>query len=327
MDADLALITAQQRGFFLRSQALDAGYSERELTHHVRSREWHRLRRGAHAPHEVIAGLDAAGRHVLTARTVLAQLGGSAVLTSYSALAALSVPVWGVDLDSIHVHRGPRGTSRREAGLVHHVGPLDDADIVEQDGLRLVRGAVSLLDAIRTVAFDPGVVLADGAMRQLGIEPQETRELLEERRDWAGSINASRVLRFADGRAQTVGESRARLLMARIGITPSHLQYPVMRSDGRQIAVVDLYVEDIQTAVEFDGRLKYGRELYEKADPETEVRLGEVVWREKRREDSIRDEGHEVVRIVWSELDGHDALLAQRFRKAADRARRYRPVG
>ena len=98
------------------------------------------------------------------------------------------------------------------------------------------------------------------------------------------------------------------------------LQREIRELDGRLVAITDLYIELIRTAVEFDGKLKYGRELYEKSGLIRDVDLGQVVWNEKRREDQVRDLGHEMLRIVWHELDGHDRQIHGRFMRAARRA-------
>lgn len=115
--------------------------------------------------------------------------------------------------------------------------------------------------------------------------------------------------------------------MARIGLPRPTLQHRVHDSTGRLIGITDLYVDEIVTAVEFDGRLKYGRVLYESSGEPDQVDVGEVVWREKIREDAIRDEGNEMVRIVWHELDGHDRQVAGRFDRAAKRSQRGRRAG
>ncbi len=54
--------------------------------------------------------------------------------------------------------------------------------------------------------------------------------------------------------------------------------------------------------IEFDGRVKYGRGADE-VDPFGHRRAGrDVLWQEKRREDTLRELGYEVVRVVWSDL-------------------------
>jgi hypothetical protein len=327
MDGELSRLVAAQRGFFLRSQALDCGYTPREVRELLRSRAWVRIRHGAYAPAELVTDASAAARHLLVVRAAVAKLVGEVVVTHVSGLAALSVPLWGVDLGQVHVHRDAERSSRREAGIVHHSGSLPDSQIIEVDGLLVAIPERAALDACRSESFEAGVVLMDGARRLDRFDDEHARQILEDQRDWHGSVRASRVLAFSDPKSQTVGESRTRVLMARIGLPKPTLQHRVHDSTGRLIAITDLYVHEIVTAVEFDGRMKYGRELYERSGEPDQVDVGEVVWREKIREDSIRDEGHEMVRIVWHELDGRDTQVAGRFDRAARRSRRGRLAG
>ena len=133
------------------------------------------------------------------------------------------------------------------------------------------------------------------------------------------------MLRFSDGAAETVGESRSRVMIARIGLPAPQLQRCIYRSDGSLLARTDFFFEEFKTVGEFDGKQKYGRSLYEKNGRIEEVDLGEVVWQEKRREDAIRDEGNEMVRWVWFEVHGRDDEMRKRFQRAFDRADRRRP--
>jgi hypothetical protein len=327
MDGELARICAQQHGFILRSQARDCGYSDDAIATLVKGRAWTRLRRGAYALTAYVESLSPAQRHVLVFRAVAARLDGPVVAAGPTALAALNVPVWGFRLSAVHVHRDEGKTARTDAGVVHHTGHLRDQDILEVDGILVALPSRSLVDAARMLPFEAGVVLADGVLRLLLPDVAESMAILESQRDWPGSIVASRVLKFADGRSATVGESRGRVLIARLGLPAPRLQRQIVDSDGELIATTDYYFEGLDTAGEFDGRLKYGRALYEQSGSLEDVDLGDVVWQEKRREDAVRDEGNEMVRIVWSELDGHDAQVKGRFLRAFGRAaQRRRPA-
>jgi hypothetical protein len=327
MDGELSRLVAAQRGFFLRAQALDCGYSPREISELLRSKAWVRIRHGAYAPADRLIGATPAARHLLVVRAAVAKLAGDVVVTHVSGLAALGVPLWGVDLSEVHLHRDAERSSRRDAGVVHHLGALPDSQVVEVDGLFVAIPERSSLDACRSVGFEAGVVLMDGARRLDQFDDDLAREILEEQRDWHGSVRASRVLAFSDPLAQTVGESRTRVLLARLGLPRPRLQHHVRDSDGRLLGITDLYIDEIVTAVEFDGRLKYGRALYERSGEPDQVDVGEVVWHEKVREDAIRDQGNEMVRIVWHELDGHDREVAGRFHRAGQRSRRGRRAG
>jgi hypothetical protein len=75
-------------------------------------------------------------------------------------------------------------------------------------------------------------------------------------------------------------------------------------------------VAEFRTLGEFDGKIKYGRLLKPGEQP------GDVVWREKLREDALRRLGWEVVRWTWAELM-NPALLDRRRRAAFELGLRY----
>jgi hypothetical protein len=86
-------------------------------------------------------------------------------------------------------------------------------------------------------------------------------------------------------------------------------QFEVVDGDGRTVARTDFGWEDQRTVGEFDGKIKYGRLVRPGEKPE------DAVFREKIREDRIRDLGWEVVRWTWADLDQPE-LLANRLQRA-----------
>lgn len=78
----------------------------------------------------------------------------------------------------------------------------------------------------------------------------------------------------------------------------------------------DFYFEEERTIGEFDGKGKYLRSLRPEDD------AGEIVWREKKREDALRSTGNEVARVIWLDLD-HPKEVETRFRNAFARARQW----
>ena len=323
MDGELGRLAAAQGGFVYRWQALDQNVSEQQIAALVRRKHWVRLRRGAYATKDTVQNLTPAERHVLVLRAAMGNLSGRVVATGHSALAVYGVPLWGVALRDLHVHREAARSSRREAGISHRRGAIDEEEIRSIRGLLVTSPERAVVDACREIGFEGGVVLADGARRLLDFDLSAARDIVERQRDWPYSSRASTALSFSDPRAATVGESRARVLLARLGVPKPDLQRSIL--DARRqtlLGVTDFYVDEYATAVEFDGQLKYGRALYEQTGTLERVDLGDIVWQEKRREDAIRDEGHEMVRLVWSELDGQDRSVAARFQRAFGRAGR-----
>jgi hypothetical protein len=125
------------------------------------------------------------------------------------------------------------------------------------------------------------------------------------------------VVRFADARSESVGESRSRLALHELGLGPTALQHAIRRPDGALVGRADFAWEPQRVVGEFDGRVKYGRFLRPGQDP------GDAVFAEKRREDAVRDEGWEVVRWTWTDLTVPDRI-GERVRRALDRGARRR---
>jgi hypothetical protein len=125
-----------------------------------------------------------------------------------------------------------------------------------------------------------------------------------------------RAVRFADGRSESVGESRSRVLLHGLGLMPSTLQLEVCDSSGRLLGRTDFAWEDAGVVGEFDGRIKYGRLLRPGQEP------GDAVFDEKLREDAIRDQDLGVVRWIWRDLTPQ--VLGPRVHRALVRGRRGR---
>lgn len=115
-----------------------------------------------------------------------------------------------------------------------------------------------------------------------------------------GRARVERVIDFADGRAESVGESLSRVRIHELGFPAPELQRPL--SDRRGLIGFGDFAWD-ELIGEFDGRVKY-------ADPAMlQGRApSEVVVREKRREDRIRATGRRMTRWVWSDVMPAGAL-------------------
>jgi hypothetical protein len=101
----------------------------------------------------------------------------------------------------------------------------------------------------------------------------------------------------------SVGESRSRVAMARLGVATPVLQWKVVGPAGRVLGTADFGWPEHGYAGEFDGFVKYGRLL---------LRPGEVpaeaVFAEKRREDGMRTVLRGLARWVWAEIDAFEEV-------------------
>jgi very-short-patch-repair endonuclease len=160
------------------------------------------------------------------------------------------------------------------------------------------------------------LVAADGALRVGLATREDVSEALDAVRQHPHSAGIEEMLRHADGRHESPGETRLAHALRLLGIAAT----PQVRIPGSN-AVVDFLVDEATVVIEFDGRVKYGRGADE-LDPFGRRREGrDVLWHEKQREDRLRELGYEIVRVTWSDLDSPQEL-AVRIRRAVVRSRR-----
>lgn len=304
MNLKLKHLAANQGNVVTRRQALDAGISDDEISRRIRSSEWVAIRRGAYVPRETWNELSVEDRHRAKVHAVALRLHGPFVFSHTSAAVLLGLPIWNVDLETVHVTRPVGSSTRREADLWHHVCKLGDEEVTDAFGLQLTNGTRTVIDNARSLPLEAAVAIADAALHKEQTTKDTLLERLNSMRTWPGARSAGSVVEFADGRAESVGETWARIVMEAVGLPRPELQVVLATGDR-----VDFLFREYNTVVEFDGRHKYGRLLKEGEEP------GDVVWREKRREDRIRSRGYRVVRLVWADLHNPE-VVAGRIRRA-----------
>ncbi len=286
-----------------------AGITDDELR---RLREQRRLtvvRRGAYVPSDDPRLDDAAGRHALAVCAAVRHLSPDTVVSHVSAAVLHGLTVWDVPLGRVHVTRDRRSGGRRTRTLHVHTAALDADEIVQVGGIAVTAVPRTVADLARTLPFEAALVVADTALYRHRATPAALAEAAARAAGRAGSPAARRVAAAADPRAESPGETRSRVAIKRAGLPPPTLQHEVPELRAR----TDFYWEEFRTVGEFDGKAKYGRGLRPGEDP------GEAVYREKRREDALRDLGFQVVRWTWDEL-GTFTGPAGRLRRAFDRA-------
>jgi hypothetical protein len=247
----------------------------------------------------------------------MASLRRPAVVSHQSAAVLHGLPLWGVRLDRVHVTRRPPASSEVGRSLRAHVARLADHEVTEVDGLPVTDPVRTALDLARSLPLEPAVVLLDAALHRDLVQQPLLADRAQEMPGTRGGRSAVRALGLADGRSESVGESRSRVLLHRLGLAPSTLQRTIHSESGRELGRADFAWEEERVVGEFDGRVKYGRVLRPGQDP------GAVVFEEKRREDAIRDEDWGMVRWVWSELVP-GTVVGERVRRARARGRRRR---
>jgi hypothetical protein len=286
-----------------------AGITDDELRRLRVQRRLTVVRRGAYVPSDDPRLDDAVARHALAVRAVTHSMSPDAVVSHVSAAVLHGLTLWDVPLDRVHVTRNRRYGGRRTETLHLHTVGLEPAEIVEVDGIAVTSVPRTLADLARLLPFERALVVADAALYRERTTPVALADAVARAAGRRGSPPARRVAAAADGRAESPGETRSRIAIARARLPPPTLQHEVPELRVR----TDFYWKEFRTVGEFDGKVKYGRSLRPGEDP------GEAVYREKLREDALRDLGLKVVRWTWDELDGFTAP-AERLRRAFARS-------
>jgi hypothetical protein len=290
----------------LRPQALAAGLVDDEIRRRRRRGEWATLQRGAYLVGPPLQ--DPRRQHLFAVQATCAGLRVPAVVSHSSAAALHGLPLWGLPLRQVHVTREPPARSGDERRLRSHVARLGGDDVVLVGATPVTSVARTVVDLARSLPFEPALVVADAALAGGMTTAEQLTAVLDAGAGTRGTRSARRVIGAADGRSESVGESRSRALMIDAGLPVPDLQVEVRGADGRLIGRCDVGWRDRRLLGEFDGRVKYGRLLRPGQEP------GDAVFEEKRREDALRDQRWGMVRWVWAELAAPSTLVARWLR-------------
>lgn len=214
------------------------------------------------------------------------------MLSHQSAASLHRLPLLKGELDSVHLLSGKtRGGHKRGRRHIHAGTPGDSTTVT--DGVRVTSLARTAVDVAAAGSFAQALVVLDGALR-LGVTPESLAGELAVRRR-AGIAVARRALACADGDSESVGESWSRAQFILAELPPPRLQ--VCHQCRTQRPRVD-FDWDGRLVGEFDGFVKYGREFLRPGEAPADA-----VFREKVREDELRERGLMVVRWTWRDLE------------------------
>jgi Transcriptional regulator, AbiEi antitoxin len=294
--ADALRTITREHQVFLRREALELGLEDRVLRKAIRQNQLVKVRHGAYAFADDWSALDELGRHRVLGRAALRTLGDRVAASHHTACALLDLDLWDVPLDVAHVTRLDGGAGRQESDLWHHEGLVLPEDVRLMNGFQVMRPARAALESAMLSGIERGLVTVNSGLHRKLYDSADLTAQHELMQSWPDSQHLHVVTRLADGRIESVGESRALFLFWSQRLPMPELQFEV-REGGRLVAVTDFAWPEHKLIVEFDGRLKYQKYL----QPGEEA--GDAVFREKRREDWVRRlTGWRVVRLVWADL-------------------------
>jgi very-short-patch-repair endonuclease len=244
--------------------------------------------------------------YALRTRAVLLTRPPGDAASHHAALALRGLPLWRADLHRIDVLSRVAGVVC-SGGLVVH--PARDHEIALVDDTRAVALPIALAQVAARGPFASAVVAADAALNEGRCTVADLAAAVSSAVNSQSARRLARFLGNVEPLSESVGETRTRLALVAEGL-PVRSQVPIHDDDGALIGRGDLLVGD-RVVVEFDGAGKYAD------DPS-----GASLFREKRREDRLRELGYVVVRVTWADLANPARLLARVYAALAHAQRR-----
>ena len=252
---------------------------------------WHQVRNGVWVTDVEWLGLTPEHRHAALVHATGLCLGRARPVFALSSAAA----VWGLpriepwpDAVRVLVANAARG---RASPLVRpHVGRADAG--VEHGEIVVTTPARTIADLARTGSLHTAVAAADHALRHGLCSADELRDEVDAvPRRVRGRRRARLVAALADPLSMSPGESLSRVQMFLLNLPRPELQREITDAEGL-VGFVDFGWDGV--VGEFDGKVKY--RVDEGADPRES---GEILWREKQREDRLRRQVR-VARWTWA---------------------------
>jgi hypothetical protein len=289
-----------------------AGISREALRWSIRTGELRRLRRGVYVDSRLWDAADERGRHLLRIRAGQSCVPGSLAVAE-SAAVALGLPLPEVPaeprllLPRAKTLAGGRG---REGGSLGRRSWLDPQDVWTVSGIRVTAPARTVVDCARHLDRPWCLAVADAACRLWSLTRTHLRAAAAINPHAPGHPAAVWSAGLARFQPESALESLARATVVLGGHPEPTPQVCLNTRAG--VVRVDLLDVPRGLVIEADGRGKY-------IAPDD-------LWREKRREDAVRELGYEVIRFVYADYRAPQAWLEAYQRALARAASRTSPV-
>lgn len=289
---------------FSAARARAAGLTSGQIRHRVRSGRWTPIGRGhyrrsnwaAQEPDDDFrrARLDHVHRVVVAARS-----NPHAVVGFDSAAILHQLPLLTPPPAEVTLIVPPGSWTGRRSGIVMRQGTLRAEEIVAMP-IRVTSPSRTWLDIARTQSLGSAFAVGDAGLRAATFDSDSLREAVASCGSRRGSRRAALALQHLSAQRESVLESGSWAYFVEHGIPLPYMQVDFRSARGLVIGRVDFWWKFADLIGECDGRLKYAS--------------AESLYREKAREDALREQGHRFVRWGWRDLG--DAGLADRLRRA-----------
>lgn len=193
------------------------------------------------------------------------------------------------------------GRSRPAKSFFRRQRQFEAWHTTDLQGFALTTPVRTALDLAMDESTELGVATLDAVLRQSGDQRERTLALANHVAESCSRLAASKrvrdTLQYANGLAESLGESFCMTKLRMLGVKNLEQQVTIRDTSGKPIARVDALLRDKGIIIEFDGLRKY--QALERGGFNHD---GKAFEREKQREHELHILGYKVVRIMWREL-------------------------
>jgi very-short-patch-repair endonuclease len=176
------------------------------------------------------------------------------------------------------------------------------------DGLPVTIPARTAFDIGRRTGIDLAVERLDALMNATGIAVADIETIAARHRGARGLSQLAKVLSFVDGGAESLWETRTRLIVVRAGLPTPQTQLVVRNRFGDFIARLDMGWKNRKVGIEFDGAQHWTSAAQRTRDIDRATELADEGWRVVRvSSDMVR---HRVGTIVSRVAEAFRTTLA-----------------
>lgn len=192
------------------------------------------------------------------------------------------------------------GSHRGSAGVMIHSTALNDDEVCVVDGMRVTTPARTAFDVGRRLERDDAIATLDALCRATRIHPRGVLDIAARHPGVRGLKQLTEVVALVDPGAESIPETKVRLLLVRSGLPAPETQVPIV--DGsRVIGHADMGWRHWRTAVEYDGTHHWTDERQRTYDIERYEAFASLGW--------------SVVRVNSEQLRRRPASIVARVRQ------------
>lgn len=150
-------------------------------------------------------------------------------------------------------------------------------EVARAGGCRVTAPLRTAFDLARREPLVEAVAAVDALARCGRFHVADLAALRRDRAGWRGVERLDRVLPLVDPRAESVMETRTRLMLVLGGLPSPHLQHRIVDGSGYVLARVDLAYPEARVAIEYDGAQHFNADRARR-DRTRDLQLADLGW-------------------------------------------------